>query len=241
METATSQRCSSVSVPIWCARSGLTLPPRRSPGTQGKPSPRECRRAGSRAARPGVVSSHLRAARSASQGEALREHRGSRRWKSWRMRGANPETATAARRVSPGPARRMARRTTAAAGPQPAPGRLPPVASGRREVARIARANSPGARPTCASSSRTRCSMRGRPAFETRHQAHVPGHGEMREQTGLLDGVADAPPKLDRIPVACPRPPPGLRPARNISPFTILSAVVLPEPLRPSRTSVSPS
>ena len=68
-------------------------------------------------------------------------------------------------------------------------------------------------------------------------------HGEMGKQAGLLNDVADLPAQFDRVPLARWRGlPPDTSPEVGISSaLTILSAVVLPDPLRPSSTSVCPA
>ena len=82
-----------------------------------------------------------------------------------------------------------------------------------------------------------------RPILQTRHDADIFFHRQMREQTDLLNHVTDAPAQPDRIPIhrpLCPRLAPRRRSGR-CSRLINFIVVVLPEPLRPSSTNVSPA
>ena len=80
------------------------------------------------------------------------------------------------------------------------------------------------------------------PTFQTRNQSDIGGHSEMRKEACILNHVTDSTPQPDQVPGGGGIPSIETSPALGRSkPFTIFKAVVLPEPLRPRSTSVSPA
>ena len=135
---------------------------------------------------------------------------------------------------------------------RPAPGRSRPAAAGRRRSARAAGRAAPASRPTLASASSTRgrdlgprSGRRGSSAPRRRSRATV--RSGSSERSGSWKTSCTCPLRRSRLPRAAAQPGdlgarrtrPG--PARGrTSPTTVLARVVLPEPVSPTRPTISP-
>ena len=110
------------------------------------------------------------------------------------------------------------------------------------EMARIAAAEFSGRESDGMEQFSTRAAMRsgGQPSRRG-DEADVGFDRPVREEAAVLDDVAHAAAEADGVPFGGGRPSKWMVPADGgIRPLTVLRSVVLPEPLRPSRTMVSP-
>ncbi len=153
-----------------------------------------------------------------------------------------PETRAAVRRGSADRARRKARPSAESRDRPPAPAPLPPAAAARPKV------DADSAKPIRTGHHQLQQLLHAcanpllGPALDLRNQTDIPLHREMRKQASLLDDVPNA-----RAATESRRPRSLGTPFTRISPevgetrrFTSLRVVVLPEPLRPSSTRISP-
>ena len=153
----------------------------------------------------------------------------------------SPAARSAAGRAAPGPASPSARRASAAAAAARAPAPAPPAAARRPRAWRRARRSKPGS-PTSSSTSATRArASLARRALHPQPERDVAADVAVREQREVLEHQPEAA-LVRRAPRQVLGRPSSTRPAvGRSSPATARSSVVLPQPLGPSRLTISPS